>query len=169
MTSLGLISITHAQEASNTANEPPYSVMFYAPGQPNVMGFAQFKDSLEEAVAIAKKQCEENGGENCYPGLAYNKCGAVAELQLGNPAGNPKGWAAADTLRQALDLSVQRCNYFARRIAINRYENDDVYSPRTRTAACAAIFYHCQSWGEADIDASFGVPEDPYKDPTASN
>ncbi len=160
-----LISCATAQEREANVSTAPYTAMSYAPGRPDIMGFTQFVESKDAAVAEALRQCKEYGGENCYPGLVYNQCGSVAELQIGNPTGNPKGWAAAETLREALDTSLQRCNSYARRIATNRYDRDETYAPRVKTAICAVVYYHCTTWGEIDVDQSFGAPDDPFQEP----
>lgn len=155
-----------AQGVAAQDDAPPYSAIYYSPGHPDILGFAQLKDSREEAETEALRQCEEASDGNCYQGLVYNQCGAVSELQMGNPTGNPKGWGPADTLQQALDISMQRCNYFARRIALNRYADDEVLLPRAKSGQCAVVYYHCTAWGPVDLEASFGVPEDPNADPS---
>lgn len=165
--SAGIVSVA-AQGVVAQNDAPPYSAIYYAPEHPDILGFAQLKGSREEAETEALRQCEEASGGNCYRGLVYNQCGAVSELQMGNPTGNPKGWAPAETLQRALDMSMQRCNYFARRIALNRYEKDEVLLARAQSGQCAVVYYHCTAWGPVDLDADFGVPEDPSADPSNS-
>lgn len=162
------IMATNAAAQDENDEAGAYTAIYYAPGHPNIMGLAQGKPNADDAIADALQQCKENGGENCYQGLVYNKCGAVSELQMGNPTGNPIGWGPADTLQQALNMSMQRCNYFARSIALNRYEQDEALLSRARSSPCAVVYYHCTAWGPVDLGVSFGVPEDPSIVPPAA-
>ena len=110
------------------------------------MGFAQLESSAEDAVAKASQQCEEKSGGSCYQGLVYDKCGAVSEMQMGNPTGNPKGWAPAETLQQALDLFHATVQLLcARSIALNRYESDEALLSKAKNVALRGrlLSLHC--------------------------
>ena len=108
-----LLSAVSISAQAQGEDQRRVSAIYYAPGFPNIMGFAQLENSADAAIAKASQQCEAKSGGDCYQGLVYDQCGAVSEMQMGNPEGNPKGWAPAATLQQALDLSMRQCNYYA--------------------------------------------------------
>ena len=127
----------------------------FAAGQPDVKGFIQNQPSKESAFDAVGQQCKKGVDTGCYPGLIFDQCGAIAELQLGDPTGNPMGWAAADTLKMAMNLSIDRCTNFARETAIKNYAGDDRYNELTESAKCGVTFFHCTSWGDIDLEEDF--------------
>jgi len=144
-------ALAATQDAGRVEFEEPHSVLAFSIRTESVHAAVHGVGELRAGRVAAIEACEAEAGSQCIMAMAYPTCGAMAELQLGRPLGNPVGWAPSAAresidLRTAMDNALAQCDTQSRDIARRRFQDDPALMQRVETARCSIVYYHCTDW-----------------------